>query len=52
MTYTYVILEVSKQTFDEIKRKLTEAEYEHVFHDDDDGLVIDMQGIALQEEKR
>lgn len=45
-THTYAVLEVSRLAFDEIAKKLREAEYDHAFHDD----VIDMHGIALAPE--
>lgn len=44
MTHTYAVLDVSRATFDDVKRRLTDAGYEHTFHDD----VIDMHGIALR----
>ena len=50
MTYTYVILEVSQSTYDEIGEKLRDAGYDQAFHEDDsslNGIVIDMHGIAL-----
>lgn len=43
-THTYVTLEVSQETYDEVRRLLLAADYQHVFHD---GL-IDMHGIALE----
>lgn len=43
MTYTYVILQVSEETYNEIKDKLKAADYGHAF----DNGVIDMHGIAL-----
>lgn len=43
-THTYAILPVSRAVFDEIKQKLSDAGYQHAFHDD----VIDMQGIGVQ----
>lgn len=49
MTYTYAILEVSAQTFDEVLRKLREAGYDHAI--DDDSRLIDMHGIALGKEE-
>lgn len=49
-THTYAILEVSAAAYEEIKAKLTAADYEHQFHEDDGHLVIDMNGIALQNE--
>lgn len=44
MTYTYALMEVSQQTYDEIAKKMHEAEYDHVFGDEGE---IDMHGIAL-----
>lgn len=49
-THTYAILPVSRSAFEEIKSKLTEAGYEHVF--DEDGNVIDMNGLALMDEQK
>lgn len=46
MTYTYAILEVSEATFEEIAKKLKEAEYDDSFQEG--GKIIDMHGIALQ----
>jgi hypothetical protein len=46
VSHTYSVLEISLAAFDEIKRKLEEAEYHHAFHDD----LIDMHGIALKSE--
>lgn len=48
MTHTYAILTVSPACFSEIRRKLEEAGYADLIHDDLDGLVIDMHGLALQ----
>ena len=48
MTYTYAILKVSKETYDEIRQKLSEAKYDHAF--DEEG-IIDMHGIALEKDK-
>lgn len=51
-THTYAILEVSKGSFEEIKVALELAGYEdNAFYYSDEGLVIDMHGIALQEKK-
>jgi hypothetical protein len=49
MSYTYVTLSVSQQTFNEIKTKLKAGGYSHAF----DGDYIDMHGIAIfaEEEK-
>lgn len=43
MTYTYAVLEISSDAYEEIKAKLQKAGYDHAFHD----RVIDMHGIAL-----
>jgi len=42
-THTFAILEVSAQTYDEIRGKLQDANYHHAFVDD----AIDMHGIGL-----
>ena len=49
MTYTYAILRVSQQTYDEIRQKLAEAGYQHAFHPSTtaESDVIDMRGIGL-----
>ena len=49
MTHSFAELEVSELAYNEIKRKLKEAGYEHAFIEG----AIDMKGIALtkQEEK-
>ena len=47
-TRTYAILEVKPEIYDEIHRLLEAAGYQHAFHVDRDGQVIDMNGIALQ----
>ena len=44
MTYTYALLEVSKETYIEIETKLRKVEYDHAIVDD----VIDMHGIGLK----
>ncbi|KKL47558.1 hypothetical protein LCGC14_2334310 [marine sediment metagenome] len=49
MTYTYVILEVSREAFNEIADKLLLADYHHAFNSE--GTVIDMHGIALRSEE-
>jgi hypothetical protein len=46
MSYTYTILEVSEQTFNEIKVKLEKAGYFHSFRNS--GQTIDIHGIALE----
>ena len=47
MTYTYVLMDVSEETYYEIYDKLSEAGYDHCFHKDDGKTAIDMHGIAL-----
>lgn len=48
MTYTYAILEVSVEAYNEIRTKLEHAGYQHAFHEDRGTVVIDMHGIALK----
>lgn len=43
MTHTYAVLDISRVAYDEIRRKLEVAGYQHAF----DGDIIDMHGIAL-----
>lgn len=47
MTYTYALLEVSPEAYDEIRKKLEAAGYQHAFGADGE---IDMHGIALTRE--
>lgn len=49
-TRTYALLEVSSATYAEIRAKLAKAGYGHALHRDDGHEVIDMHGIALQQE--
>jgi hypothetical protein len=50
VTYTYVILKVSSQAYQEIKAKLEAAGYQDQFHNHSEhGLLIDMHGIALED---
>ena len=49
-THTYVILQVSKETYREIRENLARAGYDHAFALKAEGEVIDMQGIGLQAE--
>lgn len=56
-THTYVTLEVSDAAFDEIKKKLEDAGYQHTFANAEGRLggpvaLIDMHGIAIGREKR
>lgn len=47
-THTYVTLEVSQPTYDEIRFKLLAAEYYHCFELRDNGTgPIDMNGLAI-----
>ena len=48
MSYSYAVLEVSKEAFDEIAHRLYQAGYSHAFHREDGEVVIDMQGIAIK----
>lgn len=49
-TYTYAILEISEQTFNEIQEKL--KDYALQFHKNNKyGIVIYMHGIAIAKEK-
>jgi len=48
MTYTYAELEISEAAFDEIAKKLKEADWGHVFMKD--GRLINMDGVALVRE--
>ena len=44
MTYTYALMEVSQDAWDEVAAKLKEAGYDHAFHE---GGALDMHGVAL-----
>jgi hypothetical protein len=46
-THTYVTLEVSQASFDEIKGKLIAAAYSHCVGADDGRECIDLTGIEL-----
>lgn len=48
MTHTYAVLEVPSAVYAAVRALLAAAEYDHAFHDDKDGEVIDMHGIALR----
>ena len=51
-TRTYSVLELSPKSFNEIKDKLEKKGYRSKFLEkEDDGLIIDMIGIAIKEEK-
>ena len=48
MTYTCALLDVPRSVYAAVRALLERAEYQHAFHDDKDGEVIDMHGIALR----
>jgi hypothetical protein len=50
-TYTYAVLEVSEQAYQEIAKLLREAGYHGSFQKDDGQECIDMNGIALKSSK-
>lgn len=48
VTHTYALMDVSKATFDEIKKKLEDAGYQHAIHETEgEPTALDMHGIAL-----
>ena len=48
MTHTYAILDVPRAVYAAVRALLDAADYQHAFHADTDGDVIDMHGIALR----
>jgi hypothetical protein len=48
MTYTFVVLPVSHEAYEEIRKKLIEAGY----NENLDADLIDMHGLALQCERK
>ena len=48
MTHTYTVLEVPRAVYAAVRALLAAAGYDHAFHDQTDGEVIDMHGIALK----
>jgi len=48
LTYTYVVLEISRAAYAEIRDKLEVAGYAHAFIKDDGAEAIDMYGIAVR----
>ena len=48
MTHTYAILDVPRAVYAAVRALLDAADYQHTFHADKDGEVIDMHGIALR----
>lgn len=48
MTYTYAVLDVPRAVYAAVRALLDAASYQHAFHAEQDGEVIDMHGIALR----
>lgn len=48
MTHTYAVLEVPRAVYAAVRALLDAAGYQHAFHAEKDGEVIDMHGIALR----
>ena len=49
-THTYALMEVSRDTFNEIRDKLLAVDYRHAIHEPEDenqSVRLDMHGIAL-----
>ena len=51
MSYTYAILDLTPETYRELREKLEAAGYTHAFHEHDGREVIDLHGIAAREEQ-
>lgn len=49
-THTYVIVELSDRAYTEIADKLMAAGYSHVFHQQENRVVIDMHGLSVARE--
>lgn len=47
-THTYAVLDISSSAYREVRQKLDRAAYQHAFHGEPDGEVIDMHGIGLR----
>ncbi len=47
-THTYAILDVPRAVYAAVRALLEAADNQHAFHDDREGEVIDMHGIALR----
>jgi len=47
-THTYAVLEVPRTVYAAVRALLARAGYDHAFHSNVDGEVIDMHGIALR----
>lgn len=48
MSHTFVVLNVTQETYNEIKEKLLKAGYDQALCESDGEETIDMHGIALQ----
>lgn len=48
MTHTYAVLDVPRAVYAAVRALLSAADYQHAFHANNDGEVIDMHGIALR----
>jgi hypothetical protein len=48
-THTYALLEVPKMVYDDIRKRLEDAGYQHAFDQSDGRDVIDMSGIGITE---
>jgi len=48
VTHTYAVLDVPRTVYAAVRALLDAASYQHAFHADKDGEVIDMHGIALR----
>lgn len=47
-THTYAIADISQEAYDEIRKILVDAGYHHSIHDEAEGEVLDMHGVALR----
>ncbi len=48
ITHTYVIMELSESAYQEIRKQLKDAGYNHAFHFADGSEQIDLTGIAIR----
>ena len=48
MSYTYAVLELSQEAYEEIKRKLRQAGYSQAIVDGPGGEIIDMTGVSVK----
>lgn len=51
-THTSAILELSQESFAEIRAKLLAAGYEHAFYREYNRVIIDMNGLAIKTEEK